>query len=73
MTNKNSTRTVKMVQMAILAAIMLLMAFTPIGYLKTAGIEISFMMIPVVVGAIVMVPEQELSLEAGATSFIQSW
>jgi uncharacterized membrane protein len=73
MTNKNSTRTVKMVQMAILAAIMLLMAFTPIGYLKTAGIEISFMMIPVVVGAIVIGPGAGAILGGvfGATSFIQ--
>jgi len=62
-----------MVQMAILAAIMLLMAFTPVGYLKTAGIEISFMMIPVVVGAIVIGPGAGAVLGGvfGATSFIQ--
>lgn len=73
MTNKNSTRTVKMVQMAILAAIMLIMAFTPVGYLKTAGIEISFMTIPVVVGAIVIGPGGGAVLGGvfGATSFIQ--
>jgi len=74
MENRNvSTRTVKMVQLAILAAIMILMAFTPIGYLKTAGIEISFMMIPVVVGAIVMGPGAGAILGGifGATSFIQ--
>ena len=73
MTNTNSTRTVKMVQMAILAAIMLIMAFTPVGYLKTAGIEISFMTIPVVVGAIVIGPGGGAILGGvfGATSFIQ--
>jgi len=74
MTNSNlSVRTLKMVQMAILAAIMLLMAFTPIGYLKTAGIEISFMMIPVVVGAIIIGPGAGAVLGGvfGATSFIQ--
>ena len=36
-----STKTIKMAQMAILIAIVLIMAFTPLGYLRTAGLEIS--------------------------------
>lgn len=74
MSEKNvSVQTARMVQMAILVAIMVLMAFTPIGYLKTAGIEISFMTIPVVVGAIVIGPGAGAILGGvfGATSFIQ--
>ena len=55
MNNNNvSPRTAKMVLLAILAAIMLVLAFTPLGYLKVGVIEISFMMVPVAVGAIVL-------------------
>ena len=44
-------------QMALLTAIILLMAFTPIGYLRVGvGVEITFIMIPVVVGAILIGP-----------------
>lgn len=70
---KISGRTLKLTQMAILFAIMLLMAFTPLGFFKTAGVEISFLMIPVVVGAIVMGPVAGLILGAffGLLSFIQ--
>lgn len=73
--NKNtSPRTVKMVLLAILAAIMLLMAFTPLGYLRVGVVEISMMMIPVAVGAIVLGPVSGAILGAvfGATSFIQA-
>lgn len=54
--NNVSPRTVKMVLLAILAAIMLILAFTPLGYLKVGVIEISFMMVPAAVGAIVLGP-----------------
>ena len=47
---KNS-KTLKMVQLTILIAIVLLMSFTPVGYLRTAGLEISLLTIPVVIGA----------------------
>ena len=56
MNNNVSPRTVKMVLLAILAAIMLVLAFTPLGYLKVGVVEISFMMVPVAVGAIVLGP-----------------
>ena len=75
MKNTNvSPRTVKMVLLAILAAIMLILAFTPLGYLKVGIIEISFMMVPVAVGAIVLGPLSGLILGGvfGATSFIQA-
>lgn len=41
-------KTRKLVQMAILIAVMLILAFTPLGYLKVGAIEITFMTIPVV-------------------------
>ncbi|MGI6537691.1 MAG: ECF transporter S component [Caldicoprobacterales bacterium] len=72
--NNVSPRTKKMVLLAILGAIMLILAFTPLGYLKVGVIEISFMMIPVAVGAIVLGPDAGAVLGGifGATSFIQA-
>ncbi|MGI6140804.1 MAG: ECF transporter S component [Caldicoprobacterales bacterium] len=74
MNNNVSPRTVKMVLLAILAAIMLVLAFTPLGYLKVGVVEISFMMVPVAVGAIVLGPLAGAILGGvfGATSFFQA-
>ena len=74
MNSNLSPRTVKMVLLAILAAIMLILAFTPLGYLKVGIVEISFMMVPVAVGAIVLGPAAGAILGAvfGITSFIQA-
>lgn len=68
-----STKTIKMAQMAILIAVVLIMAFTPLGYLKTAGLEISLITIPVAIGAMVIGPGAGAVLGAvfGATSFYQ--
>lgn len=70
---KATEKTRKLVQMAILIAIMLIMAFTPLGYLKIGMIEISFMTIPVVIGAILLGPAAGAILGGvfGLTSFIQ--
>lgn len=38
---KSKFSTKYLVEMALLVAIILLMAFTPIGYIKTAGLEIN--------------------------------
>ena len=53
---KATEKTRRLVQMSILIAIMLILAFTPLGYLKVGAIEITFMTIPVVVGAILLGP-----------------
>lgn len=68
-----SSKTLKLVQLGVLAAIMLIFAFTPIGYLKAGAIEISFMTIPVAVGAIMLGPAAGAVLGGlfGVTSFIQ--
>lgn len=68
-----STKTIKMAQMAILIAVVLIMAFTPLGYLKTAGLEISLITIPVAIGAMVIGPTAGAVLGAvfGLTSFYQ--
>ena len=62
-----------LVELALLVAIIVLMAFTPIGYIKTAGIEITLIVIPVAVGAVTMGPKAGAILGAtfGLTSFIQ--
>lgn len=66
-------RTLKMVQLALFTAIILIMAFTPIGYIKTLGLEITLIVIPVTVGAIVLGPVSGAILGGvfGLTSFIQ--
>lgn len=53
---KTSKKVRTLTYMAVLTAIMILFSFTPIGYLKLGLIEISFMTIPVIVGAIVLGP-----------------
>jgi uncharacterized membrane protein len=62
-----------MVKLAILTAIVLIMSFTPAGYLRLSVIEISFLAIPVAVGAIVLGPAAGAFLGGvfGATSFAQ--
>jgi len=70
---KATEKTRRLVQMAILVAIMLILAFTPLGYLKVGAIEITFMTIPVVIGAILLGPAAGAFLGGvfGLTSFIQ--
>lgn len=63
-----------MAQMALLTAIVLILAFTPLGYLKTPwGVEITFIVIPVAVGSVVLGPKAGafLGFVFGMTSFVQ--
>lgn len=66
-------RTLTVVQMGLFTAIILLMAFTPLGYIKTAGLEITLLVVPVAVGAIVLGPTAGAILGGifGLTSFAQ--
>lgn len=68
-----STKTIKMAQMAILIAIVLIMAFTPLGYFRTGGLEISLITIPVAIAAMVIGPEAGAVVGGvfGVTSFYQ--
>ena len=52
MQTKSSVHTKKLVQMAILVAVMLLFNYTPIGFLKIGAVEITFMCLPIAIGAI---------------------
>lgn len=71
MSKKSNVKT--LVQLALLTAIELVMAFTPLGYLKIGPVSITFMAIPVAVGAIVLGPLSGafLGLVFGLTSFSQ--
>ena len=62
-----------MVRLAILTAIVIVMSLTPLGYLKVGTIEITFMMIPVAVAAIIAGPSGGAIIGCifGLTSFYQ--
>ena len=54
--NRNTSKVHKITLTAILMAIILLMQYTPLGYLHAGPVEITFITIPVVIGAIVLGP-----------------
>lgn len=62
-----------MVRLAVLAGIILVMSFTPLGYFKTLGLSVTLIQIPVAIGAITLGPTAGAILGAvfGATSFAQ--
>ncbi len=71
---KAATRSVLMLTfMGLFTAIIFLMGFTPIGYLKVGVIEITFLTVPVVLGAMLFGAKAGafLGLMFGITSFIQ--
>ena len=63
----------RMVETAVLMALILVLSFTPLGYLKIGTVSITFIMIPVAIGAIMEGPGTGafLGMVFGATSFIQ--
>lgn len=73
--NKKKFNTKKMVELAILIAIIALMAFTPLGYLKLFTVDITLIVIPVAIGAIILGPTAGaiLGFVFGLTSFILSF
>ena len=60
-------------RLSILVAIMLLFAFTPIGYIRLLAVEITLMILPVAIGAIWLGPAAGAFLGGvfGVTSFVQ--
>ena len=71
MENKVNTR--YLTQLGLLSGIVILMAFTPLGYLKVGVVDITFIVIPVAVGAIILGPKAGAILGGvfGLTSFAQ--
>lgn len=70
---KMSLDTRRMVTLAMLSAILLMMSFTPLGYLNIGPLAISLNMIPVGIGAMALGPVGGAFLGAvfGITSFLQ--
>ncbi len=68
---KGNTR--YMVELALMIAIIFIMAFTPLGYLRTPGISITFLTVPVAVGAMILGPAGGAicGLAFGITSLMQ--
>ena len=73
MDTKKIFSTKQFVELALLVAVILLMAFTPVGYIRTLGLEITLIVVPVTVGAVTLGPFAGAILGAafGLTSFIQ--
>lgn len=64
-----------MVQLALMIAIIFVMAFSPLGYLRTPGLTITFLTVPVAVGAILLGPTAGAvcGLAFGVTSLITAF
>lgn len=73
MKTNTTTHTLYMVELALMVAIIFIMAFTPLGYFHTLGLDITFLTVPVAVGAIILGPRggAVCGLAFGITSFIQ--
>ncbi len=72
MTKKNST--VELVQLALFGAIIVLLAFTPIGYIPLGFMKATTIHIPVIIGSIVLGPKRGafLGFIFGLTSLINN-
>ncbi len=71
--NRSKFSTRDLAELALLTAVILLLAFTPLGYIRTAGLEITLIVVPVAVGAVTLGPAAGAVLGGvfGITSFIQ--
>lgn len=71
--SKKKFSTKFLVEMALLVAIILIMAFTPLGYIQTGGLEITLIVVPIAVGAVTLGPGAGAILGAvfGITSFVR--
>ena len=70
---KEKSKIFQLTLTAAFLAIILVMAFTPVGYLKVGIVEITFLVLPVALGAVTIGTGAAsfLGLAFGATSFIQ--
>lgn len=69
----NKEKTTKIVLLGLLTAVLLVMSYTPLGYLHLGAIEITFNVIPVAVAAIALGKTGAVTVGAvfGLTSFLQ--
>lgn len=72
--NRQRNRTLYLVQFSMLVAVLLMLEFTGLGYIKTLGLEFTIMTVPVIVGAIVLGPLAGTILGAvfGLSSLLQA-
>lgn len=72
--NKTSSKTLGMVQVAMFAALIIIMANTPLGYIPLGFMNATTIHIPVILGAVLLGPKQGalLGFVFGLTSFIKS-
>lgn len=72
--NKSSFDAKRMSTLALLIAVVVVMSFTPLGYLVIGPLSMSLLTIPVAIGAIVMGPVDGLilGLAFGCTSFFNA-
>lgn len=70
---KNKEKITKLVLTGLLTAILFVMSYTPLGYLRIGAIEITFNVIPVAIGAIALGTTGGAAIGAvfGLTSFLQ--
>ena len=66
-------KTLKLTQIAMLSAVIIIMALTPLGYLRIGPVAITFLTVPVVIGGILLGPSTGAVLGAvfGLTSLAQ--
>lgn len=71
--NTSRSKTLRLAQLGILSAIIIIMAFTPLGYLRIGPLSITFLTVPVIIGAMLLGPTVGAILGAvfGVTSFAQ--
>ena len=71
--NKRNQKTLRLTVAGMLIALEIIMAFTPIGYLKIGLLSITFMTVPVIIGAVTngLWMGTVLGLTFGVTSFVQ--
>lgn len=74
-TKSSSSKTRRMTELALMSAIIIIMACTPLGYFRTPALSITLLTIPVAVGAIILGPAGGAFCGGvfGLTSFIQSF
>ena len=74
MTVNKKFNTKFMVELAMMIAIIIVMSLTPLGYIKLPGLTITFLTVPVAVGAIILGPIGGLVCGAtfGLTSLYQA-
>ena len=70
-TSATKFNTKYMVELALMVAVILVMSLTPLGYIRTPGLSITLLTVPVAVGAIILGPKggAVCGLAFGATSF----